>query len=127
MNVDELHSLFVSAAETDRRLPAAIRKQKMAAWPDVINDWHGYGWTQLGETVLRPTSKQIDDYDKALGLVVQMPEPDRRLVWAVASSAAFRRRGAPWTRLARLLRMGDDGRVVKRNYMDALVRLHYRL
>ena len=66
MNVDELHSLFVSAAETDRRLPAAIRKQKMAAWPDVINDWHGYGWTQLGETVLRPTSKQIDEYDKAL-------------------------------------------------------------
>ena len=127
MNVDELHSLFVSAAETDRRLPAAIRKQKMAAWPDVINDWHGYGWTQLGETVLRPTSKQIDDYDKALGLVMQMPEPDRRLVWAVASSAAFKRRGAPWTRLARLLRMGDDGRVVKRNYMDALVRLHYRV
>ena len=127
MNVDELHSLFVSAAETDRRLPAAIRKQKMAAWPDVINDWHGYGWTQLGETVLRPTSKQISDYDKALGLVVQMPEPDRRLVWAVASSAAFKRRGAPWTRLARLLRMGDDGRVVKRNYMDALVRLHYHV
>jgi len=27
--------------------------------------------------------------------------------------------------LARLLGMGTDGRVVKRNYMDALVRLHY--
>ena len=127
MDVNQLHSLFVEAAETDRRLPPAIRKQKMAAWPDVIADWHGYGWTQSGVTVIRPTSKQIDDYDKAVGLVSRMPEPDRKLVWAVATSAAFKRRGAPWTKLARLLRMGTDGRVVKRNYMDALVRLHYRL
>ena len=99
----------------------------MAAWPDVINDWHGYGWTQLGETVIRPTSKQIDEYDKAMGFTVKMPEDDRRLVWAVAHASAFKARGAPWTKLARMLRMGSDGRVVKRHYMDALVRLHYRL
>jgi hypothetical protein len=78
MDVNQLHSLFVDAAETDRRLPPAIRKQKMAAWPDVIADWHGYGWTQLGETVIRPTSKQIDEYDKAMGFTVKMPEDDRR-------------------------------------------------
>ena len=124
-DVNSLHSLFLEAAETDRRLPPAIRKQKMAAWPDVINDWHGYGWTQIGETVLRPTSKQISNYDRALELTVSMPEADRKLVWAVAHSAAFKARGAPWTRLARLLGMGTDGRVVKSNYMDALVRLHY--
>ena len=127
MDVNQLHSLIVEAAETDRRLPPAIRKQKMAAWPDVINDWHGYGWTQQGVTGIRPTSQQIDDYDKAVGLVSRMPEDDRKLVWAVATSAAFKRRGAPWGKLARLLRMGTDGRVVKRSYMDALVRLHYRL
>ena len=127
MDVNQLHSLFVDAAETDRRLPPAIRKQKMAAWPDVIADWHGYGWTQLGETVIRPTSKQIDEYDKAMGFTVKMPEDDRRLVWAVAHASAFKARGAPWTKLARMLRMGSDGRVVKRHYMDALVRLHYRL
>ena len=125
IDVNSLHSLFLEAAETDRRLPPAIRKQKMAAWPDVINDWHGYGWTQIGETVLRPTSKQISNYDRALELTVTMPEADRKLVWAVAHSAAFKARGAPWTRLARLLGMGTDGRVVKRNYMDALVRLHF--
>ena len=126
-DVNSLHSLFLEAAETDRRLPPAIRKQKMGAWPDVINDWHGYGWTQIGETVLRPTSKQISNYDRALELTVTMPEADRKLVWAVAHSAAFKARGAPWTRLARLLGMGTDGRVVKRNYMDALVRLHYKI
>ena len=127
MNVEELHDLIVSAAETDRRLPPAIRKQKMAAWPDVINDWHGYGWTQLGETVLRPTSEQIDSYDKAIRIVLQATEEDRRLIWAVAHSAAFKARGAAWTKLARMLRLGRDGRVVKRRYLDALVRLHYHV
>jgi hypothetical protein len=94
MDVNQLHSLFVDAAETDRRLPPAIRKQKMAAWPDVIADWHGYGWTQLGETVIRPTSKQIDEYDKAICFTVKMPEDDRRLVWMVAHASAFKARGA---------------------------------
>jgi len=117
----------MEAAETDRRLPRAIRQQKLSAWPDVVNDWHGYGWTQIGETMLRPTSKQIDNYDRALELTVSMPEADRKLVWAVAHSAAFKARGAPWTRLARLLGYGIDGRVVKRNYMDALIRLHYKV
>jgi hypothetical protein len=59
-------------------------------------------------------------------LTILMDEDDRKLVWAVAHSAAFKARGAPWTRLARMLRLGSDGRVVKRRYMDALVRLHYR-
>ena len=30
LDVAELHDLFVEAAETDRRLPPAIKKQKMA-------------------------------------------------------------------------------------------------
>ena len=127
MNVEELHDLIINAAETDRRLPPAIRKQKMAAWPDVINDWHGYGWTQIGETVLKPTSEQIDSYDKAISIVAQATEDDRRLIWAVAHSAAFKARGAAWTKLARMLRLGHDGRVVKRRYLDALVRLHYHV
>ena len=125
--VNKRDGKYVEGAETDRRLPRAIRQQKLSAWPDVVNDWHGYGWTQIGETMLRPTSKQIDNYDRALELTVSMPEADRKLVWGVAHSAAFKARGAPWGRLARLLGMGTDGRVVKRNYMDALIRLHYRI
>ena len=60
-DVNSLHSLFLEAAETDRRLPPAIRKQKMAAWPDVINDWHGYGWTQIGDlTKKAPPTKMAE-------------------------------------------------------------------
>ena len=125
-DVNGLHDLFLTAAETDRRMPPAMRKQKLSSWPDYPLDWPGYGWTQQGETILKPTSKQITDYDQAMQLTILMPEDDRKLVWAVAHSAAFKARGAPWTRLARLLHLGTDGRVVKRRYMDALVRLHYK-
>ena len=127
MNVNALHDLFLGAAETDRRLPPATRKAKLAAWPEVVKDWHGYGWTQIGETILRPTAKQISEYDEALRLTTVMPEDDRKLVWAVAHSAAFKARGAPWTKLARMMGLGMDGRAVKRRYMDALVRLPYQL
>ena len=125
-DVNGLHDLFLTAAETDRRMLPAMRKQKLSSWPDYPLDWHGYGWTQEGETILKPTSRQITDYDRAMQLTVLMDEDDRKLVWAVAHSAAFKARGASWTRLARMLRLGSDGRVVKRRYMDALVRLHYR-
>ena len=125
-DVNGLHDLFLTAAETDRRMPPAMRKQKLSSWPDYPLDWHGYGWTQEGETILKPTSRQITNYDRAMQLTILMDEDDRKLVWAVAHSAAFKARGAPWTRLARMLQLGTDGRVVKRRYMDALVRLHYR-
>ena len=60
MNVEQLHDLFLQAAETDRRLPPATRKQKLSSWPDYPLDWHGYGWTQIGPTRLQPTSADRD-------------------------------------------------------------------
>ena len=126
-DVNGLHDLFLTAAETDRRMPPAMRKQKLSSWPDYPLDWHGYGWTQQGETIIKPDAKQISDYDEALRLTVIMPAEDRKLVWAVAHGAAFKARGAPWTRLARMVGLGSDGKAVKRRYRDALIRLHYRL
>jgi hypothetical protein len=55
-----------------------------------------------------------------------MDEADRRLIWAVAHSAAFRDRGAKWTKIAKILGLNDP-RIVKRRYQDALVRLYYKL
>jgi len=126
MDIADLHDLFLEAAMTDRRLPAAVRKQKLASWPEYPLDWHGYGWTQQGDTILRPTSKQISNYDHALRLGSGMPENDRRIVWAVAHSAAFRARGPQWSKLARMLGLNDPRRV-KQAYQDALVRLYYQV
>lgn len=126
MDVSQLHSLFLEAAETDRKLPAAVRRAKLSSWPDYPLDWHGYGWTQVGETILKPTSEQISQFDKALELTPLMPEEDRKLVWAIAHSAAFRQRGAQWVKIARMLGLHDPRRV-KAAYKDALLRLYYRM
>ena len=53
-------------------------------------------------------------------------EKDRKLVWAVAHSAAYRDRGVQWSKLARILRLNDP-RIVKRRYQDALIKLYYKL
>lgn len=126
MDIAELHTLFMDMAVTERRLPKAIRVQKQASWPDYPMDWHGYGWTQLGEVRLRPTGDQIDAMDKAHGMIMQLAEDDRRLIMAVAHSAVGRDRGPRWTKLAHILGLNDP-RIVKRNYRDALTRLYYRL
>ena len=125
LSVEKLHDLFLEAAETDRRMPPAVRKAKMASWVEYPMDWHGYGWTQQGVTHLKPTSQQIDNFDKALALTFKMPELDRKIVWAVAHSAAFRDQGAKWTQIARLLSLNDP-RIVKRRYQDALIELFYK-
>ena len=119
MDIAELHTLFMDMAVTERRLPRAIRVQKQASWPDYPMDWHGYGWTQLGEVRLRPTGDQIDAMDKAHSMIMQLGEDDRRLIMGVVHSAVGRDRGPRWTKLAHI--------IVKRNYKDALTRLYYRL
>jgi hypothetical protein len=125
MDIAELHTLFLDMAVTERRLPRAIRIQKQASWPDYPMDWHGYGWTQIGEVKLRPTGDQIDAMDKAHGMIMELGEDDRRLIMAVAHSAVGRDRGPRWTKLAHILGLNDP-RIVKRNYRDALTRLYYR-
>jgi len=126
MGIDELHQMFIDMAQTERRLPIAIRKQKLASWPDYPLDWHGYGWTQQGDVRLRPTGRQIDEMDRAHSMIMQLDLNDRRLVLAVAHSAVGRQRGPRWSRLAHMLGLNDP-RIVKRNYRDVLNRLYYKL
>jgi len=127
MNIVEINDLFLEAAETERKLPPAIRKQKMCAWPDYVTDWQAYGYNAFEAPKLKATPDQITRYDKALQIAVtKLDDDDRRLVWAVAHSAAFRDRGPAWTKLARILQLNDP-RIVKRRYKDILVNLYYRL
>ena len=127
MDVAQLNDLFFEAAETERKLPSAYRKQKMVNWPDYVTEWSGYGYSTAEPTRLKATPDQITRLDKAIDLALtKMDDEDRRLVWAVAHSAAFRDRGAKWSKIARLLSLHDP-RIVKRRYKDALVRLYYKL
>lgn len=126
MGIDELHDMLVEAAETERRLPPVIRKTKMASWPDYPLDWHGYGWSQQGEVMLKPTAEQISNMDWVVERVLKLEQRDRQIVWAAAHSAAFRRRGPQWTRIRKILGLNDP-RIVKKMYKDALIKLWYQL
>ena len=125
LDIAQLDQLLMEAAETERKMPAALRKQRMCAWPDYPKDAMAYGYNVFQAPILKATPEQITRYDAALELVItRLDEQDRRLVWAVAHSAAFRQRGPAWSKLARILGLHDP-RVVKRKYKDVLVRLYY--
>ena len=124
--VDQLHDLFLEAAETERKLPGVFRKQKMVHWPDYVREWAAYGYSSLQPQRLKATPEQITRLDYAVTMGLSMSEADRRLIWAVAHSAAFRDRGPKWTQIAKILGLNDP-RIVKRRYQDSLVRLYYKL
>jgi hypothetical protein len=126
LNALELDELFQEAAETERKLPPATRKAMLSSWIEYDPGWSAYGYTKLEPTKLKATAEQITRLDHALDLGLLMTTEDRRLVWAVAHSAAFRDRGPAWTKITRLLGMKDP-RIVKRRYLDILVRLYYVL
>lgn len=125
-NITALHDQFLEAAETDRKLPSVVRRTKMAFWVDYVKDWNSYGWDGKSEMRLSATNAEIDRYDKIADYLSLMEEKDRKLVWAVAHSAAYRDRGVQWSKIARILRLNDP-RIVKRRYQDALIKLYYKL
>jgi hypothetical protein len=99
----------------------------MCSWPDYPQSWKAYGYNEFQPGLPRATPKQVDDFDRALALGIRhMDADDRKLVWAVAHSAAFRERGAKWDQIARMRGL-RDGRQIKRRYMDALIRCWYNM
>ena len=115
----DLHSLLLGAAETERRMPPAMRQARSAWWPDTLPEWLEYPDEQTYTRLGAATSEQITAYDLAVRVVTQQPvEETRRLMWAVAHSAAFRARGPAWRKLAKLQHC--DRRTVKRVYQEAL-------
>ena len=87
--------------------------------------WRRASQQKGGHVRLVPSARQISLYDEALDMVFKMEEEDRKLVWAVAHSAAYRDRGVQWTKIARMLSLNDP-RIVRRRYKDALVKLYYK-
>ncbi len=122
-----LDDLFMEAAETERKLPPAIKKQKMASWPEYVKSWQSYGWTDFAPSLPKATPQQITRFEQAIDILntTGMTKEDKQLIWATAHSAAFRDRGPSWAKIGR--KMHIDARTVKKRYFDALVRLYYKL
>ncbi len=113
-----LHDFLIEACETERRLPPAIRRQSVTFWVDTLPEWLSYADPTTRTTLAGATAEQIGRYDALSTLVLQLNEPDRRLLWATARSAAFRSRPS-WSKVGRMLHC--DRRKVKRMYLKALL------
>ena len=124
LDMPGLAYLFMEAAETNRAMPPAIRKRRLPSWPEYSHDWLSYADEETQITI-RPSAAQVSRWEQAIYISRELPELDRRLIWLVSISAAYRDRGPNWKRCGRLLHM--DGRTVKRRYKDALLHLYYRV
>tara|TARA_X000001388_G_C2194929_1_gene108992 strand:+ start:59 stop:484 length:426 start_codon:yes stop_codon:yes gene_type:complete len=125
-NVEELDEWLIEASETERRLPPAFRKQKLASWPSYKTEWLSYGDIVYKPSLPKATTLQVTRYEIILDLLIDYCNTaDRKLLWSVAHTAAFRQRGAKWSLLAK--KFHKDRRSVKRDYFDALIKLHYNI
>ncbi len=118
--IGELHRLLVEAAVTERRLPRAMAKVTTTYWPDYKAEWLSYA-DETTRVRLQATTQQVTRYERAIVIVGLLPAGSRRLVWAVAFSAAGRHRGPAWSKIGRML--GIDRRLVRRKYEAALLDL----
>ncbi len=125
LTVTDLHDLFLEAAQTERFLPAPFRKQKMSSWPEYVQSWSAYGWSDAQVMRIQPTSEQIDRLDNAIDLGLLLSKEDRQIIWAAAHSAVGRERGPKWAYLSKLL--GKSRHSVKADYQAALVRLTWAI
>ena len=115
------------AAETERRLPAAINYNLKTYWPEITGEKHVDFKPEITAMPLcRATDRQIDDHAKAMEMVITGldDKEDRRLVWAVAHSAAFRERGPKWLKIAKMAHTHRE--TVKRRYEKALEGIYLR-
>ncbi len=65
-----------------------------SGWPDVVRDWHGYGWTQATVTREPPTKREIDVAEAVIPWLYLVLQPRMRaIVFARALGMGWRRVG----------------------------------
>lgn len=97
-----IHNILVAACETERGLPEVSPPGLKTLWPGTSAERNvDYKPDRTRVTECKPTGRHIDNHGRALAMVVEglSSEVDRRIVWAVATTAAFRERGPRWKHL----------------------------
>tara|TARA_R110002153_G_scaffold144288_2_gene295452 strand:+ start:789 stop:1238 length:450 start_codon:yes stop_codon:yes gene_type:complete len=125
VDVVGMSNLFFEAAETELRLPAVRRQSVKSCWPDYAPDVDlAFGYNETITRLAKASPKQITRYDLALQCVVLLEVEDRKLLWAVAHSAARRQRGARWRVLGKMMDMHHA--TVKRKFERVILELWYK-
>ncbi|QQM29311.1 hypothetical protein JET14_13355 [Martelella lutilitoris] len=111
MTRDDIHALFITAAEVDRRLPDTARPARLKAQSletvHTREDMNGWGTERLSEERKafweglrdRIGAEQMTAYEKALEMIAICPEEShRRALWAWARAKAGGKPFARWCR-----------------------------
>ena len=126
VDVAGMPALFFEAAETERKLPGALRSRYRVAWPEYVPDPNlAYGY---GEFEVRPApanASEVWRYDQILELAQVLDADDARLVWMVAHSAVRRQRGPAWSKVARV--SGMHAATVKRRFEQSMLQMWFSL
>lgn len=88
-----IRAALEEAAETLRRLPPALRRPRLTAWPEVVRDSAGLlGPSAEGRVrPAAPTPGAIDRMDRTLTWLLACDPEARRLVWARACRVPWRK------------------------------------
>jgi len=126
-DVAGLGQFFLKAADTERRMPnvRAFGSLK-SCWPEFQADVNlAFGYNEVKVRLAAASPTEISHYELALDVALAMPVDDRRIVWAVAHSAAKRQRGPAWSKVGRV--MGIHPSTVKRQFERAILTLWYNM
>ena len=83
----ELWSWFEDSIRTGKRLPGAIKKQKLSYWMDYPDEyWTTYGYHDVSMRLPPPASRSISRFIFVLEAIRFVPEvEDRKLIWKRAA------------------------------------------
>ena len=114
ITVQDIITLFEQAALTDRRLPAAIRKQRITAWLEYKQEkmyQHSY---HKVEFKIIPTSRDIARWQIATTILKEIVEDIelKKIIW-------LRAKKFPYTQLGRLF--GMSRRKLKQKYIEEII------
>jgi len=105
MILDELRQRMREAAHVLRRLPMPQRGLPsgfQTAWPDVVHDWLGFGWSPARAPRTIPSPSEISRLDEVLRWLHLLTRDQRLVLWA-------RAQGWTWRRIEQLDELERDG------------------
>tara|TARA_R110002153_G_scaffold172551_5_gene325428 strand:+ start:248 stop:643 length:396 start_codon:yes stop_codon:yes gene_type:complete len=107
--------LLEVAARTERRLPRAIKKQRLTSWVDYkTNPNESYGYEKATYRLPPPPAEDIDIFEKVLVWFAFLEKEERQILWA----RAYR---IKWVRIAK--RFGCNRNTARTRWLKALMRL----
>lgn len=79
------------AADTLKRLPGAMMKNKLTSWPEIVQNSAAQMHVSGRFIKTSPNPTAISNMDKTLNLLLKLSQKERRLVWCRAVGISWRK------------------------------------